>query len=1018
MHPTKESLAEIVQAARQGHVVLPEFQRSFIWDRRAIEELLVSVFNEYFIGSLLTLNVTPDSVPFRARTIEGIEGVPPHPQKMVLDGQQRITSIHYALYGPDINLKNTSYPYRFFVDIAAALDDRWEEAVISLPTYYKSVPPLFDEPQQQYERGFVALSALRSFKTWMNWYLGLQAHLTPVTESDQSQLDRLMELATKFLTYQVALIEMPQATPMPTVVEVFERINRTGRPLGIFELLTARLWKDGVQLRDLWDGALTDHPRLAAIAGPKSERYPKFALQVVALFRGRECKRKDLILLEAESFVEDWERAVAAIDTALERMHSSASGGYGVVAAIDPPYSTMTTPLAVMLDHVAALSAGSGRAFEKLHYWYWSSVFRERYGGSTETVSQRDFNQLKRWIDDDRSIPEAVPTHEDQIQRDLVEVVRAGAVYRGVLSLVALRGARDFFSGDTIELHELDDHHIFPTAFLKSMGVSPDRRNTILNRTLISSDTNRRLIGAKRPSAYLKLMETQLGREKVRNILASHFVNDAAIEAMRADDFDSFLTERDRTLRAEVIRRCVYSRIGALVSPDEGFAPGQEGERLDRLECAIRDVIDEGLHEIAGESYWKRHVPPDTRAAVARRLEDVEKLHPRGDGGRHITNRRRLDFCDFSDYEKVILQKNSWPAFEIWFSRRGEFGRHITSARRYRNALKHGRDIEPVERLNGQAAILWLERAIGHTRFTDRVTALEGEGVTIEDCLRVLTRRDVPTGQRQLYEALLEAGSEGASAAHLVKTMGRRDESDLAGVLGALGRRINGTPGYGQTNRPGTAMVLEWAEGADGRRYRLRTEMIQALRELAPAWLSHIDVVAAGAAMRTDDDRRGESGAVEASDLTQNQRLQLDFWVTFRGFVNANSQTLVSQEPSARNWTGYAIGRSGFSLSAVASMWDSVNQTWDGHELRAELVIAGEGSHERFDALLVRRQEVEDKLGFELIWQQTRDVVQCRAYVRRSADLLDRDAWPDYQAWLLKHLHALDGTFRPLVAEL
>ena len=106
MHPTKESLIDLVDRACQGHVVLPDFQRSFIWERGAVEELLVSIFNGYFIGSLLTLTVSPDTVPFRPRTIEGIgSDVLPRPQKMVLDGQQRITSIYYALYGPDINLR-------------------------------------------------------------------------------------------------------------------------------------------------------------------------------------------------------------------------------------------------------------------------------------------------------------------------------------------------------------------------------------------------------------------------------------------------------------------------------------------------------------------------------------------------------------------------------------------------------------------------------------------------------------------------------------------------------------------------------------------------------------------------------------------------------------------------------------------------------------------------------------------------------------------------------------------------
>ena len=93
MHPTKEPLIGLIHDARQGQVVLPEFQRSFIWDRQSTEELLVSILNNYFIGSLLFLSVLPDDHPFKARKIEGTDdGI--YPTKMVLDGQQRLTSVH------------------------------------------------------------------------------------------------------------------------------------------------------------------------------------------------------------------------------------------------------------------------------------------------------------------------------------------------------------------------------------------------------------------------------------------------------------------------------------------------------------------------------------------------------------------------------------------------------------------------------------------------------------------------------------------------------------------------------------------------------------------------------------------------------------------------------------------------------------------------------------------------------------------------------------------------------------
>ena len=1019
MHPTKDSLIDIVGDARKGKVVLPEFQRSFIWNRRQIEELVVSVLNEYFIGSLLTLNVVPDSVPFRPRIIEGVDVVP-HPATMILDGQQRVTSIHYALYGPDINLKGTSFPYRFFLNIEAAINERWDEAVYSLPAYKKSVPELFNQPDRQYRDGCMALSALRSWEAWMDWHSGYRDYLAEAGRVDQGRLHQLTASAKRFLNFQVAVITLPQSTPLATVVEVFERINRTGAPLGVFELLTARLWGDGIALRDLWDDAIEEHSRLAAVSDPKSERYPTFTLQVIALLRGKECKRKDLILLEGASFEQDWNRATDAIEAALERLQSTVSGGYGVVPRVSPPYSTMVTPLALMLNQVDSQSELVGVAFDKIDHWYWSSVFRGRYGGSTEFTSYRDVNQVKAWIAEDGAVPDAVPTHKDEVKRELTNV-RSGAVYRGILCLVALRGAQDFFTSQSIELHDLDDHHIFPKAFLKKSEVAADHQNTILNRTLISADTNRRVIRAKRPSRYLAEMEADLGRERVREVLASHFIDDSAIKAMRDDDYGRFLSARERALRVEIVRRCVYSTIGAVIEPDEGgFVAGQENARLDRLETALRDLIDEFLQEMAGDRYWRQIIPQDIRSGVRKRLTLQRALHPQGDRAPRVTHRDRLDFCDFSDYARIILQRNVWPSFESVFMRRGEFERHITSLRRYRNSLKHGREIEPVEHLAGGAAIIWFERAIGETRFSDRVVA--GTAASVEDCLRVLTRRSVPRGQRELYQALVRAGSRGSTPTELVGEMDR-ESSTLGGIMGALGKRVNKTPGFGVANEPGTEMLVDTARDSEGQvRYSLRPVMVEALREFAPPWISESDLAVFDSGPEESIGSGEASGQPEGpqprQQLNEVRQLYLQFWRGFKAFLEANSETLRSRKPRPHHYTGYAIGRTHFEVLAVASFWNAQDHTYESNELRVELIIGSKDAHQHFDALRRQQQEIEEALGFSALWDQTPEVQRCRLYVRQTIDLADRNGWPDYHAWLSRHLEAFDRVLRPLIGGL
>ncbi|WP_419940329.1 hypothetical protein [Candidatus Palauibacter sp.] len=108
---------------------------------------------------------------------------------------------------------------------------------------------------------------------------------------------------------------------------------------------------------------------------------------------------------------------------------------------------------------------------------------------------------------------------------------------------------------------------------------------------------------------------------------------------------------------------------------------------------------------------------------------------------------------------------------------------------------------------------------------------------TIDDCLELLTRIPVPRGQIQLYQALLSAGSKGATTQELVSAMGRRDEKDLTGVLGALGHRVNGTPGYGATRKPGILMILQIDEAEEGWLYRLKPVMREALEAHSPSWL-------------------------------------------------------------------------------------------------------------------------------------------------------------------------------------
>ena len=100
----------------------------------------------------------------------------------------------------------------------------------------------------------------------------------------------------------------------------------------------------------------------------------------------------------------------------------------------------------------------------------------------------------------------------------------------------------------------------------------------------------------------------------------------------------------------------------------------------------------------------------------------------------------------------------------------------------------------------------------------------------------VLTRMPVPPAQQALYRALHRAGEAGLGASELAAAI-RRTEPELAGVLGALGRRINRTSGVDPENSPGVELMFEIKQEDGQWHYRMRDALREVLEESRPAWL-------------------------------------------------------------------------------------------------------------------------------------------------------------------------------------
>ncbi|WEL19976.1 ParB-like nuclease domain containing protein fused to HNH nuclease [Candidatus Nanohalococcus occultus] len=522
-----------------------------------MEELLVSILNDYFIGTLLLLRVDPEDAPFEPRTIEGVQETTKNPRRMILDGQQRITSLYYAFnshrFPEEKGLGNTNYVYEFFIDMEHAVEEEWEDAVFSERRGTRSYKP-YESEEKCFRKNVVPLKALRNYKNMINW----SNKYKDLTGNDDLW-DNFENYAENMMDFSVATVELPRVEDdedLNTVVEIFERINKTGKPLAVFDLLTARLFREDIRLRDLWNGIYENReefPRIHEFADGKDDNtYKKNILRTLALIRDQPPKRKNLIMLDTADFDEDWKESARSFEKALNRMKSNQDGGFGVKNSDWIPYNGLVAPTAAILRSIDNEN-DEAKQYERLQTWYWSTVFSQRYSSQTSTKSHKDVRDFEKWDD---AKPEALMSDNQLKEMDLSSVSsKSSGVYKGVISLALLSGARDFLTGDSVDHHNLEDHHLFPKKYLKDQGVDSNKRNTVLNRSLIKKKTNQK-IKAKAPSKYIEEMENSLGsEEEVKKVLEDHLIPEDAYYAMKNDDYDKFLKLRERRIMKEIRER-------------------------------------------------------------------------------------------------------------------------------------------------------------------------------------------------------------------------------------------------------------------------------------------------------------------------------------------------------------------------------------------------------------------------------------------------------------------------------
>jgi hypothetical protein len=136
---TKRLLPEVLGDIIKGKIQLPDFQRGWIWDDQHVRSLLISVARSFPVGAVMLLE-TGGAARFQVRPIENVSfvGKLPDPEQLILDGQQRLTtltqvlSLKNAVNTTDEKGKPIERYYYFHIPSALEGPARLDQALIAL----------------------------------------------------------------------------------------------------------------------------------------------------------------------------------------------------------------------------------------------------------------------------------------------------------------------------------------------------------------------------------------------------------------------------------------------------------------------------------------------------------------------------------------------------------------------------------------------------------------------------------------------------------------------------------------------------------------------------------------------------------------------------------------------------------------------------------------------------------------------------------------------------------------------
>lgn len=551
-------LSVLLHQIDSGTLMLPEFQRGYVWNRDQVRGLMRSLYRGYPVGSLLLWETDADAASVRGEGGGG--GV----RLLLLDGQQRITSLYGVMRGAAppffdgdpatfrglyFNLADEAF--EFYAPTKMAGDPSW----ISVTELFREGPePIFGR-----------LAGHTDFGAYANRITRLHGIKERDFHEEKITGDR----------------------PVEDVVDIFNRVNQSGTTLSKGDLSLAKICATWPEARstmrshlDRWKEAGFDF------------KLDWLLRNTTAVATGR-APFSTLEGISAASF----EQALGSSVNHIDRFLNTVSGRLG----LDHNRVLMgryAFPVVSRLLHQSGGTFADAAEQDKVLFWYVNAALWGRYTGSTETVLDQDYRALaqggiegliaalERWRGGNLRVGDY----------DFAGFGRGSRFYPLLYLLTRVRGARDLCSGLPLHaamlgrLSGLQVHHVFPKAVLYEAGYGRNEVNALANFCFLTQDCNLE-IGRRLPEDYFPQAE---GRHS--GVLASQWLPDDS-GLWRVDRYRDFLDARRRMLAEAANSFLTELRTGTGAPTAPHLQPvtvaSEDPDEVDTRTAQVKDLADQ-----------------------------------------------------------------------------------------------------------------------------------------------------------------------------------------------------------------------------------------------------------------------------------------------------------------------------------------------------------------------------------------------------------------------------------------